>query len=414
VGVRCDMLIGHAATCQQCRTAKVKCDMELPCGRCVRLGKACTPTGPSRRGKKRKEPAAAAASRAAEGVEPDDDAASRLRDVCVEMVDGTKVAGSPLLEGLHPGLFLMALEWIGIALRKRSTKLLAKAFDLCSKANLPLDKVLGGREGAHLNALFMPGEHPVVLAPRPRLPELLPACVLDRLSGGSGLGDDATILVRCGKDGMLCFVASPLFEETIATAAQLEQAYLENKHDALHSVFGDGHSIIMSQAGAMFFSVKSLPMLEPRSVTFPQMKVRMRDGRFASSELRVWLWLGATVDGDLSAPTTLVVFEFIASTSVAAATVPATVAATVATASSIALPVGVFTLEAGGDASNTDSAVEWEPPSLALYGDDKDVENSWLGDTAAVDSLDPSMLPRMSDSQLRELCKTVMGGNSPR
>jgi hypothetical protein len=136
----------------------------------------------------------------------------------------------------------------------------------------------------------------------------------------------------------------------------------------------------------------------------------MRDGRFASSELRVWLWLGATVDGDLSAPTTLGVFEFIASTSVAAATVPATVA----TASSIALPVGVFTLEAGGDASNTDSAVEWEPPSLALYGDDKDVENSWLGDTAAVDSLDPSMLPRMSDSQLRELCKTVMGGNSPR
>jgi hypothetical protein len=128
----------------------------------------------------------------------------------------------------------------------------------------------------------------------------------------------------------------------------------------------------------------------------------------------VWLWLGATVDGDLSAPTTLVVFEFIASTSVAAATVPATVAATVATASSIALPVGVFTLEAGGDASNTDSAVEWEPPLLALYGDDKDVENSWLGDTAAVDSLDPSMLPRMSDSQLRELCKTVMGGNSPR
>ena len=93
------MLVGIQATCQQCRQAKVKCDMGLPYGRCVRLGKACLPSAPSRRGQKRKAaPAAAAAGAAAE-----DYPAAHLHNVVGELVDGAKAAGTAL-RGLHPGM----------------------------------------------------------------------------------------------------------------------------------------------------------------------------------------------------------------------------------------------------------------------------------------------------------------------
>ena len=396
------MLVGIQATCQQCRQAKVKCDMGLPCGRCVRLGKACLPSAPSRRGQKRKAaPAAAAAGAAAE-----DYPAGHLHNVVGELVDGAKAAGTAL-RGLHPGILYLAREWIGIALRKRSAKLLAKAFNLCSKASMPLDSVVGDCGGAHLHALFAPSNHPVILTPRPRLTEL-PACMLDML----GELENATILVRFVKDGMLSYIATPLFEETIAAAAKLEQIYAENKKDALRDVFGDNHGAVLSQTGAMFFSVKTLPMMEPRSVLFPQIQVRLRSGRYACSKLRVSLWIGANDDelggGGAMAGSGIIVFELIAPTATDAGATATVLSAT----AKVARP-GMSM--ASSNTSRCDSTVEWHLPPLLQNAATE--EQSSLGDTAfdgLDESFDSSMLPPLDDNVLRELCKTVMGGTSPR
>lgn len=239
-------LRGLQSTCQPCRQAKTKCDMGLPCGRCVRLGIACTPTAPSRRGKKRKAELAAKAAAADPNVKPKD-TADHMGDAMIDMAKGARAAGigaAALADdgAAHPGdagLVFMAREWVSIALRKRSAKLLSRAFGLCAETGVRLDSVLGGRGGAYLLPLFAPGDHPLLLRPRLGLAEL-PACLRDRL--GSGWGANSTALVRCSRGGRLWYVATPRFEEAFATGEYLEEVYMENKQDAISLLMPEDYS----------------------------------------------------------------------------------------------------------------------------------------------------------------------------
>ena len=124
------MLSGIKTTCQQCRTAKVKCDQEQPCSRCTRLGLSCCPTGPSRRGRTRnstEHPRRAPST-------------TLVKEVCDSLVDAPDLVAKTPGGVHHYGILFLIREFLGIGLRKKSASVMAKAFQMCEKAEVLLSK----------------------------------------------------------------------------------------------------------------------------------------------------------------------------------------------------------------------------------------------------------------------------------
>ena len=385
-------MLAVKSTCQPCRQAKLKCDMGLPCKRCTRLGLACTATVPSRRGKKRKG--------AAEAAAPPKEGASHMGEAVIDILSraappqsassasdagagGAAGAGRPSL----PGVVYLARDWIAIALRKRSVKLLTSAFNICAEAGVPLDTVLSG-EGAYLLPMFVPGDWPVLQSPALQLSDI-PAARL-------GIGDDSTALVRCCTAGHVSYVCTPKFEEAIATGAQLNEVYLANKQDAMRLLLvnKDDYAAVIRQAGSMVMSVKQIPMEEPLVLEFPKVQVKLRSQRFALSRLRHSLFItggssggstagGGTGTGGGGAGTHSLsynCFELVGDEIPATATATATVAVTATAISEVAPPEGE-----GGT-----GAEDWS-----------------LDDVSLVENLDTDMLPQLTESVLKGLYQSM-------
>ena len=412
------LLKGHSATCKACRLAKVKCDMHLPCSRCVRLGMACVPTAPSRRGKKRKAASAAAAG----GGGTDEtirhwaagpyDGAAQIHDSVVQTVAGFRAVGvesaAASAAQSNEGIISLIRDWIAIGLRKRSSKLLAKAFNLCTSAGVPLETVLGGPAAAFLHPLFVPGDHPVVLTPGLQ-PSELPQPLLKGL-GGIGPGTTATI--RVAKAGMVCYVATPLFEETIVTAARMNQAYLENKQEAsLLFLDQDSHSAMLQQVGAMNLACSTLPTDEALFVDFPKVQIRLRSGRYTTAKMRILIAHAPPTSTGAYGHSCMAMQLFARPPQAAPAATPAAVAlATAAGPLGEDSPAAAAAAATGGTGNSEQN--DAAPASFLLPPpEDEECEQSWSpGDDDDVDEaaedLDLSMLPELSDDMLKEMFAT--------
>ena len=138
----------EGSVCEQCRKSKVKCSRGNPCARCVRLGLTCTPTPPSRRGRKRTK-----TMETCEGMVLDSIERSLKKEEREKGKDDTKVSEEKESNENNgksqPGVGIQFLlrTWIFNCFRRRSTFLLLKAARLAMQYNVALDDIIGEKDG---------------------------------------------------------------------------------------------------------------------------------------------------------------------------------------------------------------------------------------------------------------------------
>ena len=118
-----------AIPCVNCRSAKVKCDRKYPCQRCIARKTACTPVLPRSyyHGRDFNSLVLPKPSKLlpTTGSGSEDILISQFTDCTPE----------------HAGLQMMIRHFLSLGVRRRSTMLMAKAFDLASRMKIPMDDI---------------------------------------------------------------------------------------------------------------------------------------------------------------------------------------------------------------------------------------------------------------------------------
>mmetsp|Transcript_19897 Transcript_19897/g.57161 ORF Transcript_19897/g.57161 Transcript_19897/m.57161 type:complete len:529 (+) Transcript_19897:168-1754(+) len=141
--------------CTNCHSAKVKCNFQDPCDRCVRLNKTCIPhVSQQGRGKKtrRKRKAgeedgkttkaarkSSAGSKRGGGTGKKGSAQQATEDVLCKSL-GSAIAMQ--FHSQHYGIRFLIRSWVSFAIRRRSFMLLSRAALLASRVGLSMDDVM--------------------------------------------------------------------------------------------------------------------------------------------------------------------------------------------------------------------------------------------------------------------------------
>ena len=133
--------------CEQCRKSKVKCDRRNPCARCVRLGLPCTPTPPSRRGRKRTKTMQSCEGLVLDAIDRSLKKERKQEKAAAAATNGTAVVAKKVEPQVGVGIQFLIRTWIFNCFRRRSTFLLLKAAKLAMQCNVPLDDILGEKDG---------------------------------------------------------------------------------------------------------------------------------------------------------------------------------------------------------------------------------------------------------------------------
>ena len=126
--------------CTECHSAKVKCDKDLPCARCVRLSKVCVlhtsrqgqPNGPNRSSRKRSRRQSEEFVTVEEGVSEDATLTTQVNSLS--------------LRSDHFGLQYLIRSWTSTAIRRRSFGLLARAASMAVRCSISMDQMLCDQE----------------------------------------------------------------------------------------------------------------------------------------------------------------------------------------------------------------------------------------------------------------------------
>ena len=126
-------------TCERCHKAKVKCSMDTPCTRCLRLHEECIPRESKR---KRREISIDSkiegrSKQAKANREPNGN--GETGEVTISECEEINSNGSR-----HYGTNWVIRNWFATAFRRRSFSLLARAVTLANKCGITMDQILCG------------------------------------------------------------------------------------------------------------------------------------------------------------------------------------------------------------------------------------------------------------------------------
>eukprot|EP00978_Attheya_sp_CCMP212_P001097 scaffold2269_cov53-Attheya_sp.AAC.1 len=229
----------HRGACTECRSAKVKCDHQLPCSRCKRLSKECR-AHESKQGQrlssKRKRDDCSKRGDCSSFTENSDEE-TNAKTTEDAMIGGKLLQeGSALVTVDHYGIRCLIRSWVSIAFRRRSFCLLARAANLASRCNIEMDQILcemGNQRG-------MDFLYPIILTERPKqevlvegglslfnVPDVVArACHFNPLDPTSL--KDRWIIIRDIAKGISSFYCSPGFEQNMVSQSKIEETYREN------------------------------------------------------------------------------------------------------------------------------------------------------------------------------------------
>jgi len=136
--------------CTNCHSAKVKCNFQSPCDRCVRLEKTCIPhVSQQGRGKKKRKVGEAKDGKKTKAARKPGAGGKRggKKSLAQQATEDVlcKSLGSVIAMQFHPhhyGIRFLIRSWVSFAIRRRSFMLLSRAALLASRVGLSMDDVM--------------------------------------------------------------------------------------------------------------------------------------------------------------------------------------------------------------------------------------------------------------------------------
>eukprot|EP00038_Savillea_parva_P013979 m.9753 g.9753 ORF g.9753 m.9753 type:complete len:533 (-) comp2671_c0_seq2:285-1883(-) len=280
-------------TCIACRSSKVKCDLNTPCGRCSRLDIVCEPTPPSRRGlpgQRQRKRRKVQANNTVESYVAGPRVASDEHILVTSSTEGLLPCPKNPSCQPHAGLLQLAQSWISIGSSRRSCELISKAFALAARGNISLDDLLdaqgdgvtpGGSFTFLAPILFSPKDkHRSIIGP-PLSATDFPADVC-RMVGSSHQdmisGKGKWTHCRMFDMGQLRFWGSPSFERDIVTTAVVNETFIKNEFPVFNLFIPEKERPRLLHAmGSQFRLYESRD--KPPPPTGLRTKILRRDGR---------------------------------------------------------------------------------------------------------------------------------------
>eukprot|EP00037_Helgoeca_nana_P030128 m.369169 g.369169 ORF g.369169 m.369169 type:complete len:312 (+) comp28118_c0_seq26:193-1128(+) len=216
-------------TCIACRKAKVKCDMAVPCSRCIRRSITCVPTPPSRRGragerqpKRRRLQATGVQTEEMPGISKMMQYNSIVMNTCADGLDPTQDGVSEP----HFGLTALCRMWLLEATRQRSCELMGRTFTIAARCGISMDAFLDAK-GTSVGAaaslanlaplLFTAGHAQPVDVATPVDVSELPLDICTAVGRTHATITEGWVLTRVHFGGTLRYFVSPAFERDIVT-----------------------------------------------------------------------------------------------------------------------------------------------------------------------------------------------------
>jgi hypothetical protein len=124
------------SACEACHRAKVRCDRQRPCARCLRRGEECVPHL-SRQGQGAKQ----RKRRASQESRPSEDADDTTPGAPAKSEDEQIAQHVRELGRHHYGVKYLVQSWVSFAFARRSFSLLGRASRLAQKSGIPMDDI---------------------------------------------------------------------------------------------------------------------------------------------------------------------------------------------------------------------------------------------------------------------------------
>jgi hypothetical protein len=227
----------NTTTCVNCRKSKTRCVGGYPCTRCTKRRLPCVPTESNFGKRKRKAVTTKKRKRENQQETPTESFISN------DAITNVKWSGR-LDPKKHFGLNYLVRHWFSLAIRRRSTYLISRAFNLANQMGLSMDemilpninsKVSNNERAAERMArttqlLLKKKSLQVVCLPRISFHQLpLPfQCILKRPSVSQSV-DERWIIIRHDVDGQMGLFMSKAFERDICSFEVARETFIQNE-----------------------------------------------------------------------------------------------------------------------------------------------------------------------------------------
>ena len=232
-------------TCERCYKAKVKCSLDTPCTRCLRMNKECTPRESKRKVSDSVSSGAPLSKRATLRRESGEVTISESSDL---RSNGSR----------HYGTNWLIRSWIATAFRRRSFPLLSRAVTLAIKCGISMDQIFCGRSlTAHLTAMNSPMEYlkPILTMDTDaaqyipqaisweQIPFNLQQRVLTQTQNDNSTIESSWVMGMGFKDGLYSFYLSMAMERDVVSLSSIQAVYALNQREVV-SLFLTESSVV--------------------------------------------------------------------------------------------------------------------------------------------------------------------------
>lgn len=264
-----NVLQSRGVVCEACRAAKVKCDRKTPCSRCVRLMLTCTPTPPSKRGRKRRAAFPGCEDAVLNAIVKKNKASGSKKQK--KSREKGKNDGAAASTNVRLGVLFLCRTWLSFAFRRRDISMFGKIAKLATSTGTSMDDIFVDTDVesdsvAYVKDLFFAKSIPKVkelFGPRLKL-EDFPRDLVDKLSPYTGPVDGTVVSEPCymfGRvvdKGVVRYYFSP--ESQKVFVGDDEECDLCKRVPCWNPIFKTpiAHDVVMKTVGKMYSAIEKV------------------------------------------------------------------------------------------------------------------------------------------------------------
>ena len=274
-------------SCERCYKYHRKCNKQIPCNQCTKLGIECMPRKPTKITDKIAKKRKCDSLREGEGCEQ-------------KVLDALSKRQKIKKNDDHAGIIFLIKDWVSGAVRRRSVALMAKAFQTAKTAGIHMDKILSAPNGnmSHIPTLLLNPEK--VTKDRLLGPRIMLRDIPEKLREAVFGPENKTVKFAFARKtcrGLKRYYFTHDFEETYVTDdARIDFCKIR---PCWRPVFDhvDSHALVIKAIGEAYASCKRCKTVSTQWIE--DVKVARLDGMFDTMNLRLGLYIESPVEATL-------------------------------------------------------------------------------------------------------------------